>query len=603
MLVLIALIVLVWLALQTTPVQNWLVKQVTHRLSKDLHTTVSIKHVDFALFNKMSLEGTLIKDRLEDTLLYAGALKVNITDWFFFKDKIELKYLGLQDAQIRLSRTDSIWNYRFIIDYFAGPKETAGNKGSINLDLKTIDLDNVALVQKDGWRGEDQLLRISSLDIDAQKVSLADKQLYLNTIVIDKPLFAILNYDGNRPDSLRPKDIDTVYTNDPNHLRWNAGNWDIRIANLKLKDGTFKSDKVTDRKPYDYFDGAHIQFSDIQAEFKNVRFKQDSIIGKINLSTIERSGLVVKNLSADLKWHPEAMEFHNLDLRSNRSHLHHFFAMRYNTFDDMSDFISKVRMEGDFDEAYLDSDDIAFFAPEMKEWKKRVRINGKVRGSVDNLSAKKITIESGQNAYLNGNISLRGLPDIDKTFIDFEATDFRTNYKDAIAIIPQLKTITQPRLDHIEYLRFRGNFTGFVKDFVTYGTIETNLGTLVTDVNMKFPDVGHTNYNGNLSTNGFDLGQFLDVPQLGRISFKGNINGRGLKTGNLNAKLDGTIYSMEANGYEYKDILVKGTVAKRLFNGELNVNDSNLVAKLNGLVDFSQKVPEFNFDAGSPKPT
>lgn len=597
MLVLIALIVLVWLALQTTPVQNWLVKQVTHRLSKDLHTTVSIKHVDFALFNKMNLEGTLIKDRLEDTLLYAGALKVNITDWFFFKDKIELKYLGLQDAQIRLSRTDSIWNYRFIIDYFAGPKETAGNKGSINLDLKTIDLDNVALIQKDGWRGEDQLIRISSLDIDAQKVSLADKQLYLNTIVIDKPLFAILNYAGNRPDSLRPKNIDTIYTNDPNHLRWNAGNWDIRVANLKLKDGTFKSDVTNNRQPYDHFDGAHIQFSDIQAEFRNVRFKQDSIIGKISLSTIERSGLVVKSLTADLKWHPEAMEFHNLDLRSNRSHLHHFFAMRYNTFDDMSDFISKVRMEGDFDEAYLDSDDIAFFAPEMKDWKKKVRINGKVRGSVDNLSAKKITIESGQNAYLNGNISLRGLPDIDKTFIDFEATDFRTNYKDAIAIIPQLKTITQPRLDHIEFLRFRGNFTGFVKDFVTYGTIETNLGTLVTDVNMKFPDIGHTNYNGNLSTNGFDLGQFLDVPQLGRISFKGNINGRGLKTGNLNAKLDGTIYSMEANGYDYKDIIVKGTVAKRLFNGELNVNDSNLVAKLNGLVDFSQKVPEFNFNA------
>lgn len=592
---------MVWLALQTTPVQNWLVKKVTNRLSRDLHTTVSIKHVDFALFNKMSLEGTLIKDRLEDTLLYAGALKVNITDWFFFKDKIELKYLGLQDAQINLTRTDSIWNYRFIIDYFAGPKETAGSKGTINLDLKTIDLDNVTLLQKDAWRGEDMVLRFSTLDIDAQQVSLVNKQLYLNTVIIDKPLFAIFNYDGNRPDSLRPKSKDTIYSNDPKNLRWNNGDWDIRIASLKLKDGTFKSDVDNKRKPYEYFDGAHIQFSDIQADFRDMRFKQDSIIGKMKLSTIERSGLVVKHLNADLRWHPEAMEFRNLDLQTNRSHLHRYFVMRYNTFDDMGDFITKVRMEGDFDEAELDSDDIAYFAPELKDWKKKVRINGKVRGSIDNLSAKNITIESGQNAYLKGNISLRGLPDIDKTFIDFEATDFRTTYKDAIAIIPQLRTITQPRLDHVEYIRFRGNFTGFVKDFVTYGTIETNLGTLVTDVNMKFPDVGHTNYNGNIRTNGFDLGKFLDVPQLGRISFKGNINGRGLKTGNLNAKLDGDIYSIEANGYTYKDIVVKGTVAKRLFNGELMVNDSNLVAKLNGLVDFSKKVPEFNFDADISK--
>ncbi|WP_315822100.1 hypothetical protein [Paraflavitalea speifideaquila] len=136
LLVLIGLILLAWMAVQTTPVQNWLVHQVTKRLSKDLHTTVEIKHVDFALFNKMVLQGTLVKDQQQDTLLYAGAVKVNITDWFFFKDRIELKYIGLQDAVIHLQRQDSIWNYRFLADYFSGPKDTTTKKGSINLDLK-----------------------------------------------------------------------------------------------------------------------------------------------------------------------------------------------------------------------------------------------------------------------------------------------------------------------------------------------------------------------------------------------------------------------------------------------------------------------------------
>ena len=84
--------------INTTPVQNWLVKAVTHRLSKDLDTKVSIKHVNFALFNKMNLEGVYIQDQnKKDTLLYAGKLSVNITDWFFFKDQIELKYIGLEN--------------------------------------------------------------------------------------------------------------------------------------------------------------------------------------------------------------------------------------------------------------------------------------------------------------------------------------------------------------------------------------------------------------------------------------------------------------------------------------------------------------------------
>ncbi|HSB93596.1 MAG TPA: hypothetical protein VLC28_10775, partial [Flavitalea sp.] len=59
----IALVILVWLLIQTTFVQNLIIHRVTSRLSKDLNTTVQIKHVDFDLFNSMLLEGTLVKDQ------------------------------------------------------------------------------------------------------------------------------------------------------------------------------------------------------------------------------------------------------------------------------------------------------------------------------------------------------------------------------------------------------------------------------------------------------------------------------------------------------------------------------------------------------------
>ncbi len=114
------LILVLWILLQTSFFQNYIVSRVTHRLSKDLNTTVSIKHVDFELFDKMLLKGTLVLDHNHDTLLYAGAVKVSITDWFFFKDNIVLKYVGLDDAVINLNRKDSVWNYQFLIDYFSG---------------------------------------------------------------------------------------------------------------------------------------------------------------------------------------------------------------------------------------------------------------------------------------------------------------------------------------------------------------------------------------------------------------------------------------------------------------------------------------------------
>jgi len=160
---LIGFIISLWLLIQTAPVQNLLVRQVAHILSSDLETEVTIRHVNFALFNSMLLEGTLVKDQKKDTLLYAGLVRLNITDWFFFKENIELKYIRLEDAHIHLNRSDSIWNYHFIADYFSGPPKPAAEKKNISLNIRDLELENIHIVQRDEWRGEDLTAAIGSL--------------------------------------------------------------------------------------------------------------------------------------------------------------------------------------------------------------------------------------------------------------------------------------------------------------------------------------------------------------------------------------------------------------------------------------------------------
>jgi len=169
-------------------VQNWLAGKVTSRLSKDLQTNISIKKVHFGLFNRMLLEGTLIEDRKRDTLLYAGVAEIRITDWFFFKDRVELKYIALKDAQINFQRTDSIWNYEFLFDYFSGGKKSK-NKKSIDYNFKIIDLENVAFVTKDGWRGENQIIRVGALKMDPEDVDLNKKIAHINSVTLVKPQF------------------------------------------------------------------------------------------------------------------------------------------------------------------------------------------------------------------------------------------------------------------------------------------------------------------------------------------------------------------------------------------------------------------------------
>ncbi|MFT3935769.1 MAG: hypothetical protein QM726_19230 [Chitinophagaceae bacterium] len=592
LLILLGLLLLCFLLVQTPLAQNWLAGQASSRLSKGLGTRVQVKHVNFSFFSKLQMEGVYVEDKNKDTLLYAGKLRVSINDWFFLRDTAVLQYIGLEDATINLHRTDSIWNYQFIADYFAGPSDTSKKK-TIQLQLQKIGFKNIHFLKRDGWRGEDMGLYLSSLDVDAHTLDLNKKLVDINTIDIVEPIFTIYNYDGQR----KYKPAATI--RDPNDTMpyWNPAGWKVLATHVTISNGAFKDEKKSDRKGYYYFDAQHIGFSNINASFKNLTWVKDTITATANLSTKERCGFEVKSLKAQLKWQPRAMEFKSLDIVTNKSHLTNYFVMRYNNFDDMGDFIEKVTMSGNFKNALVHSDDIAFFAPELEDWHKEIYITGALQGSVSNLRGKNILLKAGNSTTLNGDIALKGLPDIDKTYIDFKSNDFRTTYADVITVAPKLKTIDEPRLDKLGFIHFRGNFTGLIRDFVTTGSIETALGTVVADVNMKFPEKGVPTYTGQVSSTGFNLGTLVDYGQLGNISFNVGVKGSSFAVKDIQAKLDGTVTNLDFNGYSYKNIKVNGTLAKRLFNGELHTDDANLGLSLNGLVDFSKTDPRFNFFA------
>ena len=595
-LIIVGLLLIAILLLQTSLVQNWLVEKVSTRLSKGLGTRVSIKHVDLSLFNKMSLKGAYIEDRSKDTLLYAGSLNVRITDWFFLKDKATLEYIGLEDARINLHRSDSIWNYQFLVDYFASPS-TNKKKTGIELELQQVELANIHLLKSDGWRGEDMALYLGSLTMNAQEINFNKKIVALKDLSIVEPIFSISNYDGLRPYKPAPAQRSATDT----ALYWNPDGWKITAGNISISKGAFKDEKKSNRPAYYYFDAQHIQFADINGVFKNFIFYKDTITAKAQLSTKERSGFEIKSFNANIKWYPRAMEFNNLDIRTGKSHLTQYFAMRYSTFDDMGDFIERVHMQGTFRDALLHSDDIAYFAPALKDWHKEIHLTGSIHGTVEDLSGKGIVIRAGNNTILNGDILMKGLPDIERTYISFKSNDFRTTYGDVAGIFPQIKKIVDPRLDKLEYIRFKGSYKGFIKDFVTVGTIETALGAIETDVNMVFPDKGKPTYIGKIASAGFKLGEFIDNDKLGNIVFDGTVKGSGFTLKDLQANLVGKISSIEFNNYNYQNIQINGTLAKRLFNGELIANDPNLGIKLNGLIDLSKTDPRFNFFASVDK--
>lgn len=596
-LVLIGLLLSGWGLLHTGPVQNWLLAKVAGTLSKNLKTKVTIRHIDFSLFSKMLVEGVLVEDRKKDTLLYAGSMKVNISDWFFLKDKPILKYIGLSDAVINMNRTDSVWNYQFLIDYFTSPKNSGSKSGGIQLDLKEVELKNIVFNRVDKWAGQDMRASFKRLNLLADKFDLAGKVIAINKIDLDEPVFSLYDYKGNKPPAITPA-LSPVNT-DSGQLKWNQAGWVLSAGNIRISNGSFSNDKETARAPYtDRFDGLHLKFSSINGNLSNILFAKDTIAVNVQLSTKEKSGFELQQLQAKMKITPALMEFNELDIKTAKSRIGNYYAMRYDNFNaDMSNFISNIMLEGKFENSQVHSDDIAYFAPELKTWNRILYLQGNAKGSIDNLSAKNLLIRSG-NTSIAGNISLRGLPDIENTFIDLKSEDLRTNYTDLVTLVPYLKKITQPQLSQLGNIRFKGNFTGFLKDFVAYGDISTDLGNVNADINMKLRNVSVPTYSGKISSAGFNLGRFFTNDRLGNVAFSGQVKGKGFNLDDLNAGFNGKVQRLDFAGYSYQNIVLNGNFVKNIFTGHLDIDDPNLkISNLDGSISLLGDKTEFDFNA------
>ncbi|MET0634708.1 MAG: translocation/assembly module TamB domain-containing protein [Chitinophagaceae bacterium] len=581
--------------MQTPFGQNFISHQVTRRLSKDLNTRIAIDRVDFSLFNNMHLQGVLVEDHERDTLLYAGEIRVKITDWFFFKDNIVLKYIGVSNAVIYTHREDSVWNYQFLIDYFSSP---SGGKsgGGTQLNLEKIDLRNIAYRKKDAWLGQDMVVSVGSMNLEAKNINFSNRSISLGSLVLDEPRFSQYNYDKLKPTSLAPPLEDSTIVVD-SLLKWNAAGWVVNVDRLDITNGSFRSARKSASPLMTGFDGKNVYFTDINATLSGIRWEKDTVTAGLVLKTKERSGFEVKGMKSNVRITPADMTFADLEIRTNNSMIRNYFRMSYDDISSMGDFIHAVKMEGRFVNSQIDSDDIAYFAPALKSWKKNISLNGVVRGAVDDLAGKDLMIKAGNNTLLNGDISMTGLPDINQTFIDFKANDFHTIYEDVASFVPSVRTVRMPDLRKLQYIQFKGSFTGFTRDFVTFGTIETSLGVVKSDLNMKLPEVGDAIYSGTISTDYFRLGDFIDDKQIGIISLDGSLKGRGFNAKSRNTEIDGKIRFVDYNGYRYQNITMNGTLDKKKFEGMASINDPEAELTLNGLIDFNLGTPRFNFVA------
>lgn len=502
------------LLIQVKKVQTLLAQKAAIYLSERLHAKVEVKSVDIEFFKTLVLEGVFVEDLHHDTLLYSEKLKIDIADFRLKRKELKFQKIALIDATAKLVKykSDTVFNYQFIIDGFASS-------------------------------------------------------------------------DTTRQNNTKP--------------------WDIQFKNVILKnvDFTFRDETDTAKVVYgiNYF---NLHTRAVNGELTNISFDKDTIKGSIlSLSVKEKSGFILDDLSStSIKVSPVAILLQGLKIKTPHSSIATDLIFKYKKYSDFYDFNSLVSFKAEFKKSELDLNDISYFASELKGLNKKIILSGKVSGRVSDLKAKNMNITlTGATTEFKGDINLMGLPNIEETSIYLNINQLKTNYHD-LKQIPSYPFdagtfVSIPsNIATLGDIKFKGMFAGLYNDFYAYGKLSSLIGTLSLDLSMGYDQTKKLEkYEGKLKSADFNFGSFLDAKLIGKATADVAINGYGLTLETITASLKGTLSSLDFNNYTYKNIQVEGEVAKKIFKGTLGVKDENIDFDFDGKIDYSGKIPEFDF--------
>jgi hypothetical protein len=421
--------------------------------------------------------------------------------------------------------------------------------------------------------------------LDIQKISFKDCVVRLATDSNNVLNFNLIT------DKLKPKDSTRVKMS-------------INIDGIDVNNGVFIFDAYH-KKPGE----SGINFTDLRLEDVNLEIndlgkqRNDTLSFTISrLDFREKSGFTVKRFISGIEIHRKFIVFQNLEMTTPVSRIKAAaLGFNYNSFKDFKDFISNVSIDFILSPSEVGTNDLAYFSPVFRNINENLLFTGRIYGKINDLKGKEVQLLYGENTGLIGNFNLIGLPKIRETYIYLDVRNFTVGLEEVASISwPGSigKIVVPENLRQLGVISFHGNFTGFIDDFVTYGNFHTDLGNFSSDLSIK-PDTANTlQFNGRLQTRDFHIGDLLKKREaLGDISMNIQIAGYSKAWKTFTGSLEGMIEHIELNKYDYKNIRIDGNYRTNSFDGSIFIEDPNVKLNFLGLVDFSGKVPEFDFTA------
>lgn len=417
---------------------------------------------------------------------------------------------------------------------------------------------------------------------------LTDFEVYLSKETPESPLNIQYVIDAFKSKEERPKSkINFVL---------NALNISNGKLNYDLKSAPEKNDK---------FDVNHIAITDFEGKFALKSLESDSLniqVRKISLkekSGFELSNLVLRLVSQEKRYSVRGFK---LDLPGSNL-VFDKCVLDLTPSSDTAKVLDYAKLDLKIGASLITPKDISPLVPFFQYFEDDISLDGHIQGSIDDLVIEDLSISEKDQLRLLANAEIKDLrfPDktyllgsIDELFIANKALEkivnnFSKNKKKLPSVLKNAGTVS-----------FVGDISGYLKQLTAFGSLETDLGIVKTDLLFGFnPRNGVRSYfEGKVYTTDFDLGKLANNKDLGDISLNIAIDLVQNTYGKMKGTAEGMVRDFDYKGYTYDEILFNGGYDGLKIDGNLALNDKNVFLNIDGLFDLSDKEnPDLNFKA------
>ncbi|MEX0981509.1 MAG: translocation/assembly module TamB domain-containing protein [Bacteroidales bacterium] len=327
-----------------------------------------------------------------------------------------------------------------------------------------------------------------------------------------------------------------------------------------------------------------------------LHYSSEEAGGTINsFSATDKNGFAIEKFSGVFRFDEQSLAAEKFQLATNHSAVAANLQVQYPSLQALQDSIASVNFTLDLQQLQLRNSDLLYFVPHLSSRpyltnpEISTSISGKLSGNIADLAATELQITTGERTRLRTDLAISGLPAVDRAVFSVPGLHLTSGRQDIGMLAGELlpEAIVLP-----ERLSMELAFHGMLNAFRAAAELESSYGDLKLSAQLG---PGET-FSGRFGTGNFDLGQLLgDTAMFGPLALKAEMTGSGLERSNFTATVRADLPKLTLNNYLYRDIHINGTFSDQMFEGQVGLEDENLVVGFDGLVNLRPGEEHYQF--------